>query len=351
MCLYPALIDNPKYKPNQKNGGHTPPVLDPRTKHLPVPCGNCMECMKNKARDWLIRLTEDIKYNQGAKFITLTFSNDSIYELSRHSLLKGYTLDNFIATKATRLFLERWRKTCGKSLRHWLVTELGHHGTENIHLHGLIWLREPKQIHDLDNHWKYGFTWKGHPQYKGTTITDYNNYVNENTIAYITKYVTKIDHDHQTYKPIILTSPGIGADYVKQKHNIQRHKFNEANTVLTYKSSTGHEIELPQYYKDKLYTDQEKEALWLHKLDENTRYVLGNKIDITNGLQTYFKILKQARERNKQLGYRTRITTKEQKDYELKARIILQETRIAAAKAKRCNDIMARTTIWPEAPF
>ena len=26
-----------------------------------------------------------------------------------------------------------------KSVRHWLITELGHNGTENIHLHGIIW--------------------------------------------------------------------------------------------------------------------------------------------------------------------------------------------------------------------
>ena len=30
MCLYPTLIKNPKYKPNKKNGGQVPPVLDKR---------------------------------------------------------------------------------------------------------------------------------------------------------------------------------------------------------------------------------------------------------------------------------------------------------------------------------
>ena len=45
-------------------------------------------------------------------------------------VLQGYELDNAIAAYAIRKFLERWRKKFKKSLRHWLVTELGHNGIE-----------------------------------------------------------------------------------------------------------------------------------------------------------------------------------------------------------------------------
>ena len=41
----------------------------------------CMECRKQKAREWQIRMCEEIKENKNGKFITFTFSNESIIEL------------------------------------------------------------------------------------------------------------------------------------------------------------------------------------------------------------------------------------------------------------------------------
>ena len=43
MCLYPRLIENPKYKITKKNGGEVPPILDNRVKFVPIGCGNCYE--------------------------------------------------------------------------------------------------------------------------------------------------------------------------------------------------------------------------------------------------------------------------------------------------------------------
>ena len=81
MCLYPRLFSNPKYRQNKKNGGVIPAIRDERVKLVPVGCGNCIECRKQKARDWQIRLLEDLKKHKNGKFITLTFSNESIKHL------------------------------------------------------------------------------------------------------------------------------------------------------------------------------------------------------------------------------------------------------------------------------
>ena len=70
---------------------------------------------------WRHRSTKlsEIKDRNDGKFITLTFSNESIKKLVNvpatknwpgMSELTGYDLDNEIAIRATRLFLERWRK-------------------------------------------------------------------------------------------------------------------------------------------------------------------------------------------------------------------------------------------------
>ena len=76
MCLYPRLMYNPKYKANKKNGGCIPPVNDQRTLYVPIGCGVCIECRKQNARNWQLRLYEDIKEHKNGKFVTLTFSND-----------------------------------------------------------------------------------------------------------------------------------------------------------------------------------------------------------------------------------------------------------------------------------
>ena len=143
--------------------------------------------------------------------VTLTFSNESIQELTKEinkkgAKLEGYELDNEIATVATRRFLERWRKKHKKSLRHWFITELGHNGTENIHIHGVVWTDESRQ--EVVNTWRYGW------MFPRDDIQWKRSYVNEKTANYIVKYVHKVDQKHKEYTSKILTSPGIGKGYV-----------------------------------------------------------------------------------------------------------------------------------------
>ena len=195
MCLYPKLIQNPKYTNTKKNGGNIPPIKDNRVTKVPIGCGKCIECVKQKAREWQVRLLEDVRHHKNGMFVTMTFSNESIAKLAKEIKgLKGYDLDNEIATLATRRFLERWRKKYEKSIRHWFITELGHEGTENIHMHGIVWTDE--SIEEVERIWNYGIMWKG--KYLGEG--KYKNFVNEQTVNYLTKYVHKIDQKHKYYK-------------------------------------------------------------------------------------------------------------------------------------------------------
>ena len=61
MCLYPRLIQNKKYIAN-KNGGVIPPVSDNRVRFVPIGCGKCIECRKQKKREWQVRMLEDIAF-------------------------------------------------------------------------------------------------------------------------------------------------------------------------------------------------------------------------------------------------------------------------------------------------
>ena len=90
--------------------------------------------------------------------------------------------DNEIITKIHRLFLERIRKQTGKSVKHWCVTEKGHTNTRRIHLHGLFYAREGQTKWQLTKllyeNWIDGYKY-------------YGSYVNEKTINYVSKYMTK----------------------------------------------------------------------------------------------------------------------------------------------------------------
>lgn len=326
MCLYPTLRKNKRYVANKKNGGVIPSVPDARVTVIPTGCGNCIECRKQYARSWQVRLLEDIKHNKNAKFITLTFSNESICKLIKQNDLTrttGYTLDNAIATKAVHLFRERWRKQYGKSIRHWLVTELGHNGTENIHLHGLLYTEQSYET--IEKIWNYGYIW---PRKDDRSKT----YVNEKTINYITKYLTKRDEIHKEYKGIILTSKGIGADYLKTT-NANNNKYNNNKTNETYKTSTGHKINLPTYWRNKIYTEEEKEQLWIQKLDKNERWICGQRISADNEKALY-ELLAFHRRRNAQLGYGNDEKNWDRIQYEKERRKLMYKQRIEQHEKK-----------------
>ena len=300
MCLYPKLIQNRKYMKNKKNGGVIPPIKDKRVLMVPVGCGKCIECKKQKARNWQVRLQEDIRVNRHCKFVTYTFTEHELQKIDNEIKgLSGYDRDNEICRIAVRRYTERWRKKYGKTLRHWLVTELGHANTERVHMHGIVWTDKVKDIGDI---WKYGKIWIG-------------EYVNAKTINYIVKYVNKVDASHKTYNSKIFTSQGIGKEYVNRRDS-KRNKYKKEKTIETYKTREGVELALPVYYRNKIYNEDERERLWLEKLDKEERYVCGVKVDISQGEDEYYKLLEMMRQKNKRLGYGDDAKNWELKKYE-----------------------------------
>lgn len=295
-----------------------PQIKDKRVAYVPIACGKCIECRRMKANEWKTRLFEEIK-DEGHQwsFVTLTFSEKSLnsirnylkeryiihydYQTEKTGIIDSrtgefketnnpekYHDDNAVATWAVRKFLERWRKLTKKSVKHWLITEKGHNGTKRIHLHGMIKSTDDKFIRER---WAYGWVWIG-------------KYVNNETINYIMKYVTKVDRVNLGFEGKILSSKGIGAKYVNSI-NFKRHVYKNDETIEYYTTKKGHKISLPVYYRNKAFTEEERENLWLIKLDKAERYVMGEKIDISTieGLRDYENTLQFWRVRNKQMGY------------------------------------------------
>lgn len=306
MCLYPVLIKNKKYEPNKKNGGKPPKPKDNRVLLVPVKCGKCMECRKAISREWQVRLQEEIKHDNTGQFVTLTFSEENIWKIQQELGPKADS--NEICTYAIRRFLERWRRKYKKSVKHWLITELGHSSTERIHVHGLLFATYSSE--DITSLWKYGIVWTG-------------SYVNTKTINYIVKYVTKLDGDHEGFQGKIHCSPGIGKKYNKS-FNAQQNGYKQEKTDETYKLPNGAKVALPVYYRNKIYTEEEKEKLWLEKIDKGKRFVNGVRVDIrtSRGRDHFYRILGDAQRLNKRLGYGDR--TWKKKKYEA-SRLLLEK--------------------------
>lgn len=261
MCLYPKWGKNPKYKPNKKNNGRPPICKDKRLLYIPFKCGKCYECRKQKQREWRVRLEEELKENKGY-FITLTISNESMEKLEKDTGLKWEENPNDIAIRAMRLFLERVRKDAGKSLKHWAVTELGEK-FDRIHLHGIFFGEKAAEL--TIKHWKYGFTFIG-------------EYCNSESINYMTKYMLKADTKHPEFTGIVLASKGIGKNYTERDKNEWQKNNYEKICVPTYTFKNGTKMAMPKYYKDKVFTEKERETMWINNLERGYEWIGGEKV-------------------------------------------------------------------------
>lgn len=277
MCLYPTYIKNPKYKPNKKNKGRPPVCTDRRLYYIPTKCGCCIECRKEKQREWRVRLEEELRSNVGY-FTTLTIDPESIKKLEADTGLKWKENPNEIATKALRLFLERARKDTKKSIRHWCVTELGEEG-DRIHLHGIFFGQKSAEL--VRKHWKYGFVFIG-------------GFCNSRSINYMTKYMLKVDIKHPMFKQIVLASKGIGSGYFDRLDFLWQKQNYKNITVATYTFRNGTKMAMPKYYKNKLFTDKEREKMWVNNLNRGLLWIYGEKVKANDwrtidNLRTYWQ--------------------------------------------------------------
>ena len=330
MCLYPQKMKNRKFTATKKNGGVIPdmpivgyndlglPIYDTRVGEIMIDCGQCIECRQKKAREWQVRLAEEIKDHKYNYFITLTFAPKQLEELCKKTRLKEC---NAVAGYAVRHMLERWRKDNKKSIKHWLITELGHEGTERIHLHGLLFTDKELEFGDLDDNklrtWKY---WKYGQIYVG-------DYVNQQTINYISKYITKIDSDHKGFVGQILASPGIGRSFVDRyrERNDNTYQYRPRNTIDFYRLPNGSKVKLPKYYKNHLLNEDERQQIWREYMDLNTETIAGNtysKKTITEHVRN--NIRDNARELNRFLEYGDNSGEWRKRDYNVTRRMLEQ---------------------------
>lgn len=100
-----------------------------------VPCGKCLSCLKNKARDLMVRAFHEAKMHDASSFITLTVDDEHIDAVFPHHSLTH---------RPFQLFFKRLRKASKKQLRYLMCAEYGEH-TERPHYHVIIFGLSPDE--------------------------------------------------------------------------------------------------------------------------------------------------------------------------------------------------------------
>ena len=262
MCKNKIVIKNKRYQPTKKNGYTKETPRDRRLYYIEIPCGECKECKKKKKEMWRLRIENELLDSKSAIFFTGTFSDKAIEKIKKQY---GVKEENDIATKANRLFLERLRKKYNIKLTHWCITELGSE-KGRIHIHGIFFIKENQDIKyikdKIKREWDFGWNYLG--------------YVDQGkTINYVTKYMLKENENFKEFKPKVLASKNIGIGFIERNKSFYKYKEEdgkvEANTKMEYLD--GRETYLIKYYKEKLYTTEERENILLSILDEEKRRI------------------------------------------------------------------------------
>lgn len=219
---------------------------------LKIPCGHCVGCRLDKAREWAIRCMHEAKMYEANCFITLTFSDDAL-QRRKH---------RFLDKRDFQLFMKRLRKMFGAGIRYYHCGEYGDKfGRPHYHacIFGFdfpdkkLWtVKNGQRLYRseaLEQLWPYGYSSIG--------AFDFN------TAAYVARYTlkkkygsaSKVHYQHvdQTTGEVIEVQseystmsrrPGIGRAWFDQ----YRGDVFPRDRVLV----KGRELRPPRYY-DKIF--------------------------------------------------------------------------------------------------
>ena len=104
----------------------------------------------------------------------------------------------------------------------------------------------------------------------------------------------KVDVKHKTFKQIVLASKGIGNGYFDRLDYLwQKQNYRQIN-VATYTFRNGTKMAMPKYYKNKLFTDKEREVMWINNLNRGLLWIYGEKVraddwDTIDNLRGYWQ--------------------------------------------------------------
>lgn len=221
-------------------------VTNLKNEQVPVPCGKCMECKKRRVSAWSFRLMQEYKVSQSAYFITLTYDTAHV-PITNHGFMS-------LSKRDVQLFFKRLRKAHGQTscIKYYAAGEYGE-DTMRPHYHVILF---NAKIEKISPAWGLGHVHYGQ--------------VTEASVGYTLKYICKDSiiplHDRDDrQKEFPLMSKGLGKNYLT-KAMIAWHKASPDRMYCNLLD--GKKIAMPRYYKDKIYTDWEREVALAYQMDK-----------------------------------------------------------------------------------
>ena len=102
----------------------------------------------------------------------------------------------------------------------------------------------------------------------------------------------------------MFASAGIGKAYLEDELNRYKHRYQGEKTNTTYTDSQGYTCGLPKYYRDRLYTEEERRKLWSIQLDKNEGKIIIDGVEYNeNDNKTIYQAIKNNEIKNIELGY------------------------------------------------
>jgi len=165
-----------------------------------LPCGQCMGCRLDHARDWATRLHHENQLHEVSCFLTLTYSNDHMPD------------DYSVSKRAMQLFMKRLRKSLGdQAIRFFLCGEYGGI-TFRPHYHALIFGHDFGHDRTL-----WGKSRAGYLTYKSPSLETLWPYglcdigqVTTQSAGYVARYMTKKVYGSQADDHYTRLHPGTG---------------------------------------------------------------------------------------------------------------------------------------------
>ena len=87
----------------------------------------------------------------------------------------------------------------------------------------------------------------------------------------------KVDEKHPKFRGKVLCSAGIGAGYLRRE-DAKKHVYKQGETNESYRMRNGGKLNLPIYYRNKLFTEEEREKLFLDKIEKGIIYDQAGKL-------------------------------------------------------------------------
>lgn len=208
---------------------------------ITVPCGKCLSCLQNKRADWTFRIKEELKHSSSAHFVTLTYDDDNIPWSDHGNTLDKTDLQKWL--KRLRINQHR-REPDSDKIRYYAVGEYGEK-KDRPHYHVILFNSPNSTIEkDVIKSWTHGSSQIG-------TVTPAS-------IHYVTGYIINRFDDafkkRQTPFALMSRKPPLGYQYLER--NKEWHKKNQYFHVV----SEGNKQNLPRFYRDRIFNDEEKLA-------------------------------------------------------------------------------------------